>query len=298
MTTHPAKAAKTRFSLESICPYLYILPSLLLFSLFVFFPFAKTLFLSLSLTDQAGSAIDFVGLDNFRSVLLGSSSRDFWFSMGVTLRYAAMVVTGSIVLGLICAILANEYFRGRGLVRTVFAMPMSISSACIAVIGVFALNPTMGIVNSLLGTNIKWLRDIHYALPSVAAVTVWMNIGLNFIFLIAALQNVDEALYEAGAIEGANFFQKHWHITLPCVSPTLFFLLIINVINAFQAYAQIRLMTQGGPGKYTRTIIYAIYLEAFQNNRYGMSAAMSVVLFIILFVLTLIQFKMEKKVTY
>ena len=298
MTTHPAKAAKTRFSLESISPYLYILPSLLLFSLFVFFPFAKTLFLSLSLTDQAGSAIDFVGLDNFRSVLLGSSSRDFWFSMGVTLRYAAMVVTGSIVLGLICAILANESFRGRGLVRTVFAMPMSISSACIAVIGVFALNPTMGIVNSLLGTNIKWLRDIHYALPSVAAVTVWMNIGLNFIFLIAALQNVDEALYEAGAIEGANFFQKHWHITLPCVSPTLFFLLIINVINAFQAYAQIRLMTQGGPGKYTRTIIYAIYLEAFQNNRYGMSAAMSVVLFIILFVLTLIQFKMEKKVTY
>ena len=298
MTTHPAKAAKTRFSLESICPYLYILPSLLLFSLFVFFPFAKTLFLSLSLTDQAGSAIDFVGLDNFRSVLLGSSSRDFWFSMGVTLRYAAMVVTGSIVLGLICAILANESFRGRGLVRTVFAMPMSISSACIAVIGVFALNPTMGIVNSLLGTSIKWLRDIHYALPSVAAVTVWMNIGLNFIFLIAALQNVDEALYEAGAIEGANFFQKHWHITLPCVSPTLFFLLIINVINAFQAYAQIRLMTQGGPGKYTRTIIYAIYLEAFQNNRYGMSAAMSVVLFIILFVLTLIQFKMEKKVTY
>lgn len=298
MTTHPAKAAKARFSLESICPYLYILPSLLLFSLFVFFPFAKTLFLSLSLTDQAGSAIGFVGLDNFRSVLLGSSSRDFWFSMGVTLRYAAMVVTGSIVLGLICAILANESFRGRGLVRTVFAMPMSISSACIAVIGVFALNPTMGIVNSLLGTNIKWLRDIHYALPSVAAVTVWMNIGLNFIFLIAALQNVDEALYEAGAIEGANFFQKHWHITLPCVSPTLFFLLIINVINAFQAYAQIRLMTQGGPGKYTRTIIYAIYLEAFQNNRYGMSAAMSVVLFIILFVLTLIQFKMEKKVTY
>ena len=298
MTTHPAKAAKTRFSLESICPYLYILPSLLLFSLFVFFPFAKTLFLSLSLTDQAGSAIDFVGLDNFRSVLLGSSSRDFWFSMGVTLRYAAMVVAGSIVLGLICAILANESFRGRGLVRTVFAMPMSISSACIAVIGVFALNPTMGIVNSLLGTSIKWLRDIHYALPSVAAVTVWMNIGLNFIFLIAALQNVDEALYEAGAIEGANFFQKHWHITLPCVSPTLFFLLIINVINAFQAYAQIRLMTQGGPGKYTRTIIYAIYLEAFQNNRYGMSAAMSVVLFIILFVLTLIQFKMEKKVTY
>lgn len=297
MTT-PARAAKTRLSFETFSPYLYILPSLLLFILFVFYPFAKTIYLSLNLTDQAGSAIQFVGLDNFKSVLFGQSSRDFFFALQVTLKYAAMVVTGSLVLGLICAILANEEFRGRGLVRTVFAMPMSISSACIAVIGVFALNPTMGVINSLLGTNIKWLRDIHYALPSVAVVTVWMNIGLNFIFLIAALQNVDASLYEAGAIEGTNFFQKHWHITLPSVSPTLFFLLIINVINAFQAYAQIRLMTQGGPGKYTRTIIYAIYLEAFQNNRYGMSSAMSVVLFIILFVLTLLQFKMEKKVTY
>ena len=297
MTT-PARAAKTRVSFETVSPYLYILPSLLLFTLFVFYPFAKTIFLSMNLTDQAGSAIQFVGLDNFKSILIGQSSKDFWFALQVTLKYAAMVVAGSQLLGLICAILANEEFRGRSLVRTVFAMPMSISSACIAFIGVFALNPTMGVVNSLLGTNIKWLRDIHYALPSVAVVTVWMNIGLNFIFLIAALQNVDESLYEAGAIEGTNFFQKHWHITLPSVSPTLFFLLIINVINAFQAYAQIRLMTQGGPGKYTRTIIYAIYLEAFQNNRYGMSAAMSVVLFIILFVLTLIQFKMEKKVTY
>ncbi len=298
MTTQPARASKTRLSFETVSPYLYILPSLLLFTLFVFYPFAKTIYLSLNLTDQTGSAIQFVGLDNFKSVLIGQSSRDFFFSLQITLKYAAMVVTGSLALGLICAILANEEFRGRGLVRTVFAMPMSISSACIAVIGVFALNPTMGVINSLLGTNIKWLRDIHYALPSVAVVTVWMNIGLNFIFLIAALQNVDASLYEAGAIEGANFFQKHWHITLPSVSPTLFFLLIINVINAFQAYAQIRLMTQGGPGKYTRTIIYAIYLEAFQNNRYGMSSAMSVVLFIILFVLTLIQFKMEKKVTY
>ena len=148
------KAAKTRFSFEAVCPYLYILPSLLLFSLFVFYPFARTLHLSLSLTAQAGSVIGFVGLDSFKAVLVGASARDFWFSMGVTLKYAAMVVSGSIVLGLVCAILANEAFVGRGLVRTVFAMPMSISSACIAVIGVFALNPTMGIVNSLLNISL------------------------------------------------------------------------------------------------------------------------------------------------
>ena len=298
MTTHKKKGTLTSYSISSVTPYLYILPSLVLFVLFVFYPFTKTLYLSVNLTNQAGEAMKFIGMENFKSILFGQSSRDFWFSLKITFKYAVMVVTGSIGLGLICAILANESFPGRRIVLTVFAMPMSVSSACIAVIGVFALNPTMGMVNRMLGMQIKWLRDIHYALPSVAVVTIWMNIGLNFIFLIAALQNVDESLYEAGEIEGVNFFQKHWHITFPCISPTLFFLLIINVINAFQAYAQIRLMTNGGPGKYTRTIIYAIYLEAFQNNRYGTSAAMSIVLFIILFVLTLIQFRLEKKVTY
>lgn len=298
MTTPKKKGTLTSYSISSVTPYLYILPSLVLFVLFVFYPFTKTLYLSVNLTNQAGEAMKFIGMENFKSILFGQSSRDFWFSLKITFKYAVMVVTGSIGLGLICAILANESFPGRRIVLTVFAMPMSVSSACIAVIGVFALNPTMGMVNRMLGMQIKWLRDIHYALPSVAVVTIWMNIGLNFIFLIAALQNVDESLYEAGEIEGVNFFQKHWHITFPCISPTLFFLLIINVINAFQAYAQIRLMTNGGPGKYTRTIIYAIYLEAFQNNRYGTSAAMSIVLFIILFVLTLIQFRLEKKVTY
>ena len=276
-------------------PYLYIIPSLVLFLLFVFYPFANTLRLSMSLTDQAGNPIEYIGFKLFSDTL---QSKDFWFSLQVTLRYVLMVVAGSMFMGLICAITANEQFHGRALVRTVFAMPLAVSSACIAVIATFILNPTMGILNHLLGTDIKWLRSIHYALPSIAIVTIWMNVGLNFIFLIAALQNVDVSLYEAGSIEGPTFLQKHWHITLPSISPTLFFLLIINVINAFQAYAQIRLMTQGGPGKFTRVIVYAIYLEAFQNNRYGSAAAMSVLLFLILFLLTALQFRVEKKVTY
>ena len=128
--------------------------------------------------------------------------------------------------------------------------------------------------------------------------TIWMNIGMNYIFVIAALQNVDASLYEAGAIEGTNFFQKHWYITMPAISPTLFFLLIINVINSFQSYAQIRLMTQGGPGKYTTNIVYLIYRETFENMRYSSGATMSVLLFIVLFILTSIQFKAEKAVTY
>lgn len=288
---------KTRkpFRFEQVTPYLYILPSLALFFLFVFFPFAKTVYLSTTLTDQGGNAIQFIGLENYAETL---TSKDFWFSLSVTFRYALMVVAGSLLMGGICAVLAQETFKGRGFVRTVLAMPMAISSACIAVISVFILHPQAGILNHLMGTNIKFLRSIQYALPSVAVVTIWMNTGMNFIFFLAALQGVDRTLYEAGSIEGANFFQRLWHITLPSVSPTIFFLTVINIIGSFQAYAQIRLMTQGGPGKFTQVVVYAIYLEAFQNNRYGTAATMSVILFLILFLLTAIQFRMEKKVTY
>lgn len=286
---------KKGFSFRDLTPYLYIIPSLVLFITFVFYPFVKTIYLSLHTTDPTGKAIEFVRFANYATAL---ADKNMWFAIGVTFKYAAMVVVGSILFGTICAILANESFRGRAFVRTVYAMPMAISSACIAVIATFILNPTMGVLNQILGTSNKWLRDINLALPSVAVVTVWMNIGLNYLFVIAALQSVDVSLYEAGSIEGVNFFQKHWYITLPSISPTLFFLLVINVINSFQSYAQIRLMTQGGPGKFSTTLVYLIYRETFENMRYASGATMSVILFIILFILTAIQFKVEKKVTY
>ena len=286
---------KKKFSFGDVSPYLYIIPSLTLFIIFVFYPFLKTIYLSLHATDLHGNATDFVGLANYATAL---TDKSMWSAIGVTLRYAAIVVIGSLVMGTVSAIMANEPFRGRGIVRTVYAMPMAISSACIAVIATFILNPTMGVLNQILGTNTKWLKGIHTALPSVAAVTIWMNIGMNYLFVIAKLQSIDVTLYEAANIDGVNFFQKHWYITIPAISPTLFFLLIVNVINSFQAYAQIRLMTQGGPGRFTTTLVYMIYRETFENMRYASGATMSVILFVIMFILTAIQFKVEKKVTY
>lgn len=288
---------KKKFTFSDVSPYLYILPSLALFICFVFYPFIKTIVLSLSITDNSGNILGW-SESLFANYATAFQDSNMWFAIGVTFKYAIMVVIGSIVLGTLCAILANESFRGRTFVRTVYAMPMAISSACIAVIATFILNPTMGVLNQILGTTNKWLRDINLALPSVSVVTIWMNIGLNYLFVIAALQSVDISLYEASSIEGVNFFQKHWYITIPSISPTLFFLLIINVINSFQSYAQIRLMTQGGPGKYTTTLVYLIYRETFENMRYASGATMSVILFILLFILTAIQFRVEKKVTY
>ena len=286
---------KKGLTFHDITPYFYIIPSLVLFILFVFYPFVKTIILSLSTADLSGNITGFAGIANYQAAL---TDPNMWNAVGVTFKYGIMVVIGSILLGTITAILANEAFRGRAFVRAVYAMPMAISSACIAVIATFIFNPTMGILNQILGTNFRWLRDIKLALPSIAMVTIWMNIGMNYLFVIAALQSVDISLYEAGSIEGVNFFQKHWYITLPSISPTLFFLLVINVINSFQAYAQIRLMTDGGPGRYTTTLVFSIYTETFEYMRYASGATLSVILFVILFILTAIQFKAEKKVTY
>lgn len=281
--------------LSLVSPYFYVAPSLLLFILFVFYPFGKTIYLSMHTADPNGVVVSFEGLNNFITSL---GNKDFQASMLVSLKFALMVVFGSIIVGLICAIIANERFPMRSMFRTFYAMPLAVSSACISVIMLFVLHPQLGVFNYVLGTNIKWLTGVRYALKTVAGVTIWMNIGLNFIFCISALQSVEPSLYEAAAIEGAGFFRKHWHVTLPAISPTLFFLLIINIINSFQVYGQIRLLTQGGPGKLTQVIVYAIYLEAFTYNRLGMASAQSIILFLIIFVLTLLQFRLERRVTY
>lgn len=159
-------------------------------------------------------------------------------------------------------------------------------------------HPSLGILNRILGTDIGWLTDPQWALISVTLVSIWMNIGMNFIYLTAALQSVPTELYESVALDGASLIQKHRHITIPCISPTLFFLLIINVINSLQAYAQFKMLTQGGPSGSTNVIVYEIYQEAFINSRFGIACAESVVLFIILIILTALQFRIEKKVTY
>lgn len=280
---------------NSITPYLYLLPAFALFAVFVFLPFGRTLYLSLHTTDPNGDVSSFCGLGNYVSIL---TSARFAESLKVTFRFAFLIVAGSILMGLVTALFANEKVVGRKVFRSVYTLPMAISSAAAAIVFAFIFHPTFGMLNYLLKTNISWLLDMRYALLSVSIVTVWMNVGLNFLFLLAALQSVDASLYEAAAIDGAGFFRKHWRITIPSISPTLFFLLIINVINSFQAYAQINLMTKGGPGRSTSVIVYEIYQEAFMNNRFGMACSQSVILFGIMLILTLIQFRLEKRVNY
>lgn len=276
-------------------PYLYLLPAMFFFGAFLFWPFIKTIRLSFAMTTPLGQVASFVGLNNYASIF---TSEAFLNSLIVSLEYAVMTVIFSIVIGFILAIVSNEDIKGKNFFRTIYALPMAISAAAASVVFMFIFHSSLGILNKALGTHIGWLTDPKYALIAVTIVTVWMNVGLNFIFLTAALQSVPLELYECAAIEGAGFFAKHRYITIPSISPTLFFLLIINVINALQAYAQVKMMTQGGPAGSTNVIVYEIYQEAFMNSRFGLACAESIVLFLILMLLTLVQFRLEKKVTY
>lgn len=281
--------------MRRISPYFYLIPALIVFILFVFWPFAKTIMLSLSLTTPAGEVAQFVGIQNYLTIF---SDSQFWQTLLISFEYSAMCVVFSICIGFVLAIASNEKLKGRGIFRTIYALPMAISAAAASAIWMFIFHPSLGILNRLLDTNIGWLTGTKWALIAVTLVSIWMNVGMNFIYLTAALQSVPTELYESVELDGANFVQKHRHITIPCISPTLFFLLIINAINSLQAYAQFKMLTQGGPAGSTNVIVYEIYQEAFINSRFGIACAESVVLFVILMILTALQFRIEKKVTY
>ena len=287
------KSKKSFF--RTVEPYLYLIPVMILFILFVFWPFVKTIQLSFARTTPLGQVAQYVGLDNYTNNFTDGTCLN---SLVTTLKFSVMRVILSIVLGFILAIISTEKIRAKGFFRTVYALPMAISAAAASVVFMFIFHSSLGILNRALGTHIGWLTDKKYALIAVTIVSVWMAIGMNFIYLTAAIQSVPAELYESVALDGANFFQKHRHVTIPSISPTLFFLLIINVINSVQAYAEFKMMTQGGPAESTNVIVYEIYQEAFINSRFGVACSESVILFVILIILTALQFRLEKKVTY
>lgn len=287
------KSKKSFF--RTVEPYLYLIPVMILFILFVFWPFVKTIQLSFARTTPLGQVAQYIGLDNYKNIFTDGT---FLNSLVTTLKFSVMRVILSIAIGFILAIISTEKIKAKGFFRTVYALPMAISAAAASVVFMFIFHSSLGILNKALGTHIGWLTDKKYALIAVTIVSVWMAIGMNFIYLTAAIQSVPAELYESVALDGANFFQKHRHVTIPSISPTLFFLLIINVINSVQAYAEFKMMTQGGPAESTNVIVYEIYQEAFINSRFGVACSESVILFVILIILTALQFRLEKKVTY
>lgn len=286
------KMKKYKISMRNISPYVYLVPSLLIFGIFLFYPFFKTIYLSLYKTNKMGQARLFVGFGNYKDLL---TSPSFYNSLIVTVEFVAIVVIGSMLLGLIGALLCNKAFPGIRIFSTAYALPMAIASSSAAMIFKIMLDPTIGIVNKLLKLDVNWIQDPKYALISVAVLTAWLNSGINFLYFSAGLSNIDESIYERAAVDGANGIQMFFKLTLPGLSPILFYTVVVNIIQAFQSFGQVKILTQGGPGESTNLIVYSIYRDAFFNYRFGSAAAQSVILFLIIMALTLVMFKIEKK---
>lgn len=283
---------KVKAMVKKAGPYAYLVPALAVFAVFLFYPFFKTIYLSLYKTNKMGQARLFVGAGNYKDLLTSSS---FLNSLVVTGVFVAIVVTVSMLLGLFTALLCNKTFPGIRVFSTAYALPMAIASSSAAMIFQIMLHPAVGIVNKLLNLDINWLNDPKTALWCVAILTAWLNSGINFLYFSAGLGNIDETIYERASVDGASGIQQFFSLTLPGLSPIMFYTLVVNIIQAFQSFGQIKILTEGGPNESTNVIVYSIYRDAFFNYRFGSAAAQSVVLFLIVLVLTLVMFKIEKK---
>lgn len=297
-TTNPrtnwaVSQTKSKSWKNAIFPYLSILPAMLFFIFFSYYPFIKTILISTTITDAAGQFKKFVGFDNFIYLV---TRDDFSKIILNTIKFVPAVALSSIVMGLCLALYADEKIeRYSRIYEMLFSMPMAIASASAAIVWSMIFNPSIGALNHIFSTNISWLTDPNWAFFSVTLVTVWLQMAVNFIFLLTGLRAVPQELKEAAMIDGATGIKKFIKVTLPMISPTLFFVIFFNAMASFQAFGQIRLLTQGGPGLTTRVLVYDIYLEAFMNFRFGTACAESILLFLVMLAFTLIQFKFENK---
>lgn len=279
---------------------IFLAPSLVIFSAFVFYPLMKAVYLGFYETDPFGNQGDFVGMDQYRTVL---TSESFRHSLWVTFLFALYTVPPGILLGLALALLANQKLPGISIFRVMFSSTVATSVAVASLMWLTLLNPNIGLVNYFLveagQPRIEWLLDPDWALPAVSATTVWLNLGLAFIVILAGLQTIPDELYESARVEGASGWRLFWHVTLPMLSPTLFFVSVVGTILAFQAFGQIHILTRGGPTDATEVIVYSIWEDAFQRFDYGVASVQAVALFVLVLGLTVVQLRfLERRVFY
>ena len=278
----------------------YLAPSLILFAAFVFIPLAQSVWLSFHNTRATGVITTFAGLDHYVELL---TSPAFRTGLVATTLFAVYTVPLGIALGLVLAVLLNQRLRGINVFRTMMSSTIAISAAVGALIWLLLLNPSLGLLNyilSLVGVRgPEWLIQPAFAIIAVSITTIWLTLGTNIIVLLAGLQSVPEEIYEAARLDGARGLRMFTRITMPMVSPSLFFLLVVDTIAVLQAFTQIHLLTRGGPVDATRVLVYSIYQDAFQNFQFGYASAQAVILLLLVMALTLIQFRfVERRVHY
>ncbi|MBN9410129.1 MAG: sn-glycerol-3-phosphate ABC transporter permease UgpA [Burkholderiales bacterium] len=281
-------------------PWALLLPQLVIISVFFFWPASQALMQSLQSQDAFGMSTTWVGLENFQRLFDDPSYIE---SFKTTALFSVLVAGIGIALSLLLAVFADRVVRGTHIYRTLLILPYAIAPAVAAVLWVFMFSPSLGVVSYALGKiGYDWnhLLNGGHAMTLIVIASVWKQISYNFLFFLAGLQSIPKSLIEAAAIDGARPWRRFWTVQFPLLSPTTFFLLVINIVYAFfDTFAIVDAATQGGPGKDTAILVYKVYYDGFKAMDLGGSAAQSVVLMAIVIVLTVIQFRyVEKKVNY
>ncbi len=281
-------------------PWALLAPQLIVIAVFFFWPAAQALLQSLQQSDAFGTTVEWVGLENFRNLWADETYLD---SFQTTAVFSVLVAGLGIIISLTLAVFADRVLKGALAYRTLLIWPYAVAPAVAGVLWLFMFAPSIGIVSYALrhlGYDWNHLLDGGHAMALIVMAAVWKQISYNFLFFLAGLQSIPKSLIEAAAIDGARPWRRFWSIQFPLLSPTTFFLLVMNIVYAFfETFAIVDAATQGGPGKDTSILVYRVYYDGFKALDLGGSAAQSVVLMVIVVALTVVQFRfVEKKVNY
>mgnify|MGYP000405624392 CR=1 FL=1 len=281
-------------------PWVLVAPQLAIVGVFFFWPAGQALYQSVLQEDAFGASREFVGLENF-SRLFGDPT--YLASFKTTAVFSVLVAVAGLSIALLLAVMADRVVRGATFYKTLLIWPYAVAPAVAGVLWIFMFAPPMGVVAwALQALGIDWnhLLNPTDAMTLIVAAAVWKQISYNFLFFLAGLQSIPKSLIEAAAIDGAGPWRRFWTITFPLLSPTTFFLLVINIVYAFfDTFAIVDATTHGGPGKDTSILVYKVYYDGFKALDMGASAAQSVVLMVVVIALTVVQFRfVEKKVQY
>jgi len=281
-------------------PWLLIAPQMAIVLVFFFWPAGQALYQSVLSQDAFGLSTEFVGMENFDRLFADSTYLE---SFKTTAVFSLLVAVSGLVISLLLAVMADRVLKGAAIYKTLLIWPYAVAPVVAGVLWLFMFASPMGVIAFYLrAVGIEWnhLLDSGHAMTLIVLAAVWKQISYNFLFFLAGLQSIPKSLLEAAAIDGASPWHRFWTIVFPLLSPTTFFLLVINVVYAFfDTFGIIDATTQGGPGKDTAILVYKVYYDGFKALDMGGSAAQSVILMLIVVALTVVQFRfVEKKVQY
>jgi len=277
---------------EAITGYIFFLPGLIGLVVFLAVPILYSLYLSFT-TYNIYQAPRWVGLDNYRIMLTGEDPL-FWKSLGNTLYYVALSVPINVAAGVLLAILMNQKVRGIRVFRTIYFLPSVASGVAVALLWQWILDPNFGLINTFLANfgieGPGWLIDEKWSKPSLVLMNIW-SVGGGMIIYLAGLQGVPASLYEAATVDGAGALRKFWNITLPMLTPTIFYNVVTGVLSGFQVFLQAYIMTGGGPNNSTMFYVFHLYNKAFKDTQMGYASAMAWILLVVSLLCTLLIFK-------